>query len=455
MAVMGNPMADRTPKPSPTRRLPRWAKIAIIVILALAAIILAPQVYVRYRIRQELDAIRKAGYPVTLEELDRWIPAPTGANAADVYQQAFAKFARTPGDANLPIVGTARLPELGEPLPEEMQEAIADYLKANADALALLHKAAGIPECQFPSSVSAGSFAARPELTSIRQAARLLYLEALARAEAGDAPGAAQSVEDMLAMSASLRQDPTMISRLVRVAVNAIAMVTLERVLSRTPVTDQTLRSLAERQMRSEDLEGLPAILAAERCTGYDFLSRQDISQLTLYAGVTSRRLTLLQFLYRFGGAKTPDLLEFLRLSREWVTASQEPLPQRMDASKALASKVAKLPEYRIGTKALLSISDRFLLEDARGVARLRCARAAMAVERYRNAKGTLPETLESLVPEYLDAVPQDPFNGKPLLYKRLEKRYVVYSVNDDGKDDGGNPLTGGGNDDVTFTVAR
>ena len=35
----------------------------------------------------------------------------------------------------------------------------------------------------------------------------------------------------------------------------------------------------------------------------------------------------------------------------------------------------------------------------------------------------------QSLVPVYLPAVPPDPWNGKPLRYKKLARGYVIYSV--------------------------
>ena len=42
------------------------------------------------------------------------------------------------------------------------------------------------------------------------------------------------------------------------------------------------------------------------------------------------------------------------------------------------------------------------------------------------------------MVPGYLEAVPEDPFDGKELRYKKLEPGYVVYSVGDDLEDQGG-----------------
>lgn len=47
-----------------------------------------------------------------------------------------------------------------------------------------------------------------------------------------------------------------------------------------------------------------------------------------------------------------------------------------------------------------------------------------------------LPATQEALVPDYLSAVPRDPFDGQPFRYS-AEKR-IVYSVGENLTDDGG-----------------
>ena len=44
----------------------------------------------------------------------------------------------------------------------------------------------------------------------------------------------------------------------------------------------------------------------------------------------------------------------------------------------------------------------------------------------------------ESLVPDYLAAVPIDPYSGRPLVYRRTGDGYLLYSVGLDGVDDGG-----------------
>jgi hypothetical protein len=49
-----------------------------------------------------------------------------------------------------------------------------------------------------------------------------------------------------------------------------------------------------------------------------------------------------------------------------------------------------------------------------------------------------VPDTLQDLVPKYISAVPQDPFSGREMLYKYDQDGYVIYSIGDNLKDDGG-----------------
>jgi len=62
--------------------------------------------------------------------------------------------------------------------------------------------------------------------------------------------------------------------------------------------------------------------------------------------------------------------------------------------------------------------------------------RTRVALERYRLDHGTWPPDLAALVPGYLDAVPLDPIDGKPLRYD-LESR-LLYSIGDNLIDEQG-----------------
>src|SRR5947209_10137882 len=72
------------------------------------------------------------------------------------------------------------------------------------------------------------------------------------------------------------------------------------------------------------------------------------------------------------------------------------------------------------------------------GRARLACAIAAIAAERYRLRHAKWPESLSQLVPDFVERLAVDPFNGEPLRYKRLADGVVVYTVGPDLTDQGG-----------------
>jgi len=67
-----------------------------------------------------------------------------------------------------------------------------------------------------------------------------------------------------------------------------------------------------------------------------------------------------------------------------------------------------------------------------------------LAIRAYRLEKGANPERLEELVPEYLARVPIDPYSdsGAPLVYRRTNGEYLLYSLGPNREDDGGQRLS-------------
>ncbi|MCX5672657.1 MAG: hypothetical protein NTU94_15175, partial [Planctomycetota bacterium] len=64
----------------------------------------------------------------------------------------------------------------------------------------------------------------------------------------------------------------------------------------------------------------------------------------------------------------------------------------------------------------------------------------AVAVEKYRAKTGQPPDRLSKLVPDYLDAIPKDPFDAKPLRMAVSQGGILLYSIGPDLKDEGGAP---------------
>jgi hypothetical protein len=100
---------------------------------------------------------------------------------------------------------------------------------------------------------------------------------------------------------------------------------------------------------------------------------------------------------------------------------------------------------------------------ETRHTAHLLATQTALAIERYRLTEGHLPESLENLVPTYMESVPKDPFDGQNLRYIVRERGYVVYSVGEDLTDEGGAERDGRKRGpkgkplpwDITFIVER
>ncbi len=68
-----------------------------------------------------------------------------------------------------------------------------------------------------------------------------------------------------------------------------------------------------------------------------------------------------------------------------------------------------------------------------------------IALDLYRRDHGAWPESLQALTPRYLPSVPPDRQDGKPLRYRLVDGRPMLYSLGiDRDDDDGREPLSGG-----------
>ena len=87
-------------------------------------------------------------------------------------------------------------------------------------------------------------------------------------------------------------------------------------------------------------------------------------------------------------------------------------------------------------------IARRAELNHKKQLAHLRLLMAELAVRCYQSEQGHVPTGLKDLVPKYLQQVPPDPLSGSPMLYHLHGTNWLLYSVGEDGVDDGGRPPT-------------
>lgn len=135
-------------------------------------------------------------------------------------------------------------------------------------------------------------------------------------------------------------------------------------------------------------------------------------------------------------------------LMRPWMMAR---LNERVDTLSALIDNAARPWPERMNPPRSAYVSDsptwgssrlidaNVMAGVATDLALIRCARVVVAVEQYRLAhRDALPSRVDDVAPSYLDAVPIDPFSGKPLRFVVEERGYVVYSFGRNLRDDGG-----------------
>jgi hypothetical protein len=90
-----------------------------------------------------------------------------------------------------------------------------------------------------------------------------------------------------------------------------------------------------------------------------------------------------------------------------------------------------------------------------RNVAHRDLVLCAIAARQYEHQHGELPPALADLVPEFLPAVPTDPFDGRPLRMIATAEGLTIYSIGRDRQDDGGSDPERKGDPDVVVRVKK
>ncbi|NIP25187.1 MAG: hypothetical protein GWN67_12710 [Phycisphaerae bacterium] len=443
-------------------------KILVLLLVFIIAGFLAFRLMLKAKLHERLDAIRAEGYPATCAELDAWYTIPESAeNAADTFRESFSLYEKWQKDEKrhlLPIIGESQLlPLRTEPLAMESQALITEYLADNKEALGLLHKGAAIEHSRYPVDLSKGFETLMPDLSDIRHGARLLALEAVLHAENGKPGSAARSIKSTFGLARSLSKEPILISQLVRIACQALAVSILEHIVNRTEFTDEQLADLSQTLVNAEDPSAMIRAFTGERCSVVGVM-KMPASQIPPLLDMASNRPhplgVLAIWLYRFAGLADMDAAIYLDLMGDYIKAIQLPPQQRKEAADAVDARFDKTSRIHMLVHILMPALSRVTTLDLRSISQVRAAHVGLTVERYRLATGKLPDTLAELTPTYLDAVVKDPFDGKDLRYKKLETGFVVYSIGEDGNDDGGKEksrerTSSDAPVDVTFIVQR
>src|SRR5205807_3836798 len=148
------------------------------------------------------------------------------------------------------------------------------------------------------------------------------------------------------------------------------------------------------------------------------------------------------------------------RMHDQYLLACVDESAHRVFRDKSLEGQRAFVElgrgPYTILARLLLPALGKAVQKFGRNQTYADAARVACALERYRLAHGALPDNLEALTPQFLDKVPNDIMDGKPLRYHRTsDGGYTLYSVGWNQTDDGGQLVRKPGPKEATIDLTQ
>jgi hypothetical protein len=421
--VRGRPMTQASdeyfvPSHPPFWRRKRWLFAGVAMIAAIGAVLFIASSM--NEVSRQLRAIRARGEPVTAAELAEYYAVPpAGQDTTRLWMGAFDSLSRAAGAPparKLPFLGDAGLPPpVGQPWADI--ELARQFLQSNAAAMRQLHEAAALGgQARYPIDFRSGLMALIDHAQHARSAARCLALEAHLRAHSDDMHGAAESLRTGLLLSESMKNEPLLVSQLVRIAIYSTF---IERLKSIDPATfpPADLKRLQETLAHIEFNDGMKRAAVGERVLG-----------LTAFDDPVSAGLPK-QMVYLLWVNRGADELAYLGVMSEFVALSELPWNECIDQTNAWSNNLkTRFNRWTILTNNLTPALGKMIDAFARGESVNRLALVDVAIARYRGEHGRAPEALVALVPAYLEKVPLDPTTDKPFDYRATADGYLLYS---------------------------
>ena len=281
-----------------------------------------------------------------------------------------------------------------------------------------------------------------PDQQETRKVAALFRYEMLYLSNKGDVSEAVRSGRSCVCAGRSLYDEPFLISQLIRIAIVTIGLSGVEKALSLGESNEAELVALDKLLADEEKHETFLIALRGERAMLHRLFSRMNSGAISSESIRTEMGMTEEPFLQR------------VFVTPRWQIRRQQPV--MMDMMNRLVEN-ARLPSHEQiagekeidreikGSRMAGSIVGMFLpatskVSEAcrRKTAWVASMRGLIAVERFRMKHGKWPAKLGDVVPEFLERVPTDPFDGTPIKMAKVIDGVIVYSVGLDGVDDGG-----------------
>ncbi|MHC4570985.1 MAG: hypothetical protein ACYS0C_02765 [Planctomycetota bacterium] len=384
--------------------------------------------------------------------------ADNSLNASPLYDEAAELYEKLPDEVR-ELLGK----RYKEASPEE-RRAIEQYLSENKEALDLVAVGAKKPyywRRYISRKEEYGMMGIlMPHLAEFRRLAYSLRSRAYLHVEDGRYEDAFSDIKTCYRFGRHLSGNKTLVEQLVSIAIRAVSVQTLRGILSEHQMNSATLTKLQEdfEQMIAD--EDFTVSLKFEKLTKYDEIQRCFTADRLGGGHISLEGLRRYQMLAGEGILYFAVLERFLMapLHILFTHPNKQESREMADRCNTYWEKIAHKTPARIraenievGRQAMELIKGNILLEmlapaysrvieiSYRLPADVGSTLTIIAILRYRQDKRGYPGSLEKLIEaNYLKELPMDPWSDKPLVYKKTDEDFILYSFGQNCKDDGG-----------------
>lgn len=287
-----------------------------------------------------------------------------------------------------------------------------------------------------------------PHLAHLKRLTMLTHVQAVAELDAGRPAAARADLQLGWRLSDGISNEPLLIDHLVRVATLSINLQTIREGLVRHAWDEASLVAW-EKQLAGLNL--LAEYRLAQRgeralsTTSLDFSRRQGFrNNPMMYLETENGGSGMVGYVNPFpSGWFYQNMLTISQLHEDFILAGVDAKGHRVfpqvaaKADQTMAQM--KTGPYTLFAKLLMPALTKAVRRSAHAQVMVDAGRIACALERFRLARGALPEQLGELVPQWLDHVPPDVIDGQPLRYRRdADGGYLIYSIGWNEQDDAG-----------------
>ncbi|MCL5103052.1 MAG: hypothetical protein M1133_02905 [Armatimonadetes bacterium] len=438
-----------TPKALLRFTLRTWRPVLAVFLLLATAHGIATFVLGR-KVEAEIGRLKARGEPVSLVDL-AGPKIPDSENGAVIYAKVF-KIISSPGykGDNEAVAGILD-PEERVKHPEWWIQA-RTIVDSYPSIQPLAEEAVSRPKCRFPVKWEKVYDVTFEHLRYMRTLARYLCAKAVLDANSGKTGEAVRSLELALRASESLKEEPILIGTLVRAAMIRIALDALRDIEDSHDLTGIDTRGLVSVLSGIDLNSGYQTALKGERtwiCAVFDDIRKHGIRYEDMGLDVAKASFWLrLRGTYLGRPLLYLDELDYMKRMGKMIEELNGPFRNSnqpiVDSPSIDISQVSSLADM------LCPAYSRGWAAREKCEASIRGSQILLALVAFKSRFGAYPNVLTQLNTALGWKLSlEDPLSGKDFIYKRVGKGFLLYSIGENLKDDGGtepkgNDRTGG-----------